>query len=68
MQAYGSSFARVYNLRWTAFSTQVAPRIRTYYESTPFGRENQHMLDLCCGTGQLALHFLDHGYQVTGLD
>jgi SAM-dependent methyltransferase len=26
------------------------------------------LLDLCCGTGQLALHFLDNGYQITGLD
>jgi SAM-dependent methyltransferase len=68
MQAYGSSFARVYNLRWTAFSTQVAPRIRAYYESTPIGHEDLRMLDLCCGTGQLAQHFLDQGYQVTGVD
>lgn len=26
------------------------------------------MLDLCCGAGQLAVHFLDHGYAVTGID
>jgi SAM-dependent methyltransferase len=26
------------------------------------------MLDLCCGTGQLALYFLERGYQVTGID
>jgi len=68
MQAYGSSFARVYNLRWTAFAAQAAPRIRAYYESTRSGRDDPRLLDLCCGTGQLALHFLDHGYQVTGLD
>jgi ubiquinone/menaquinone biosynthesis C-methylase UbiE len=68
MQAYGPSFARVYNLRWTAFATQVAPRIRACYETGPLRGENPHVLDLCCGTGQLALHFLDHGYQVTGLD
>jgi SAM-dependent methyltransferase len=68
MQAYGSSFAHVYNLRWINFAQQVAPRLRAYYESTPVGRENLRVLDLCCGTGQLALHFLDQGYQVTGLD
>lgn len=68
MQAYGPSFARVYNLRWTAFAAQVSPRIRAFYEMTPIGRENHSLLDLCCGTGQLAQHFLDHGYQVTGLD
>jgi SAM-dependent methyltransferase len=68
MQAYGPSFARVYNLRWTAFAAQVAPRIRACYEATSIGAENLRVLDLCCGTGQLALHFLDRGYEVTGLD
>lgn len=68
MQAYNPSFARVYNLRWTQFAQNVAPRLRAYYESTPLGHENHALLDLCCGTGQLALHFLDNGYQVTGLD
>jgi SAM-dependent methyltransferase len=68
MQAYNPSFARVYNLRWTGFALNAAPRLRAYYESTPVGQENHQLLDLCCGTGQLALHFLDNGYQVTGLD
>ncbi len=68
MQGYGPSFARVYNMRWTAFAAQLAPRLRAYYESTPAGQLNYRLLDLCCGTGQLALHFLDRGYQVTGLD
>lgn len=68
MQAYGASFAKVYNLRWTGFAAQISPKIRAYYEAAPIGRENQNLLDLCCGTGQLALHFLDHNYQVTGLD
>lgn len=68
MQAYNASFARVYNLRWGNFATNAAPRLRAYYENTPFGQHNHSLLDLCCGTGQLALHFLDNGYQVTGLD
>lgn len=68
MQAYNPSFARVYNLRWTQFAQNVAPRLRAYYESTPVGQENHTLLDLCCGTGHLAVHFLDNGYQVTGLD
>ncbi len=68
MQAYGHSFARVYNLRWTDFARQIAPKLRAYYEATPLGHENHTLLDLCCGTGQLSLHFLDNGYQVTGLD
>ena len=68
MQAYGKNFARVYNLRWNNFAQQVSPRLRAYYESTPLGQENRTLLDVCCGTGQLALHFLDSGYTVTGLD
>ena len=68
MQAYGRSFARVYNLRWSGFSRHVAPRIQAFYESTPLGQENRRLLDLCCGTGQLAVHFLERDYEVTGVD
>ena len=69
MQAYNASFARIYNLRWAGFAQNAAPRLRAYYESsTPVGQDNRALLDLCCGTGQLALNFLDAGYQVTGLD
>lgn len=68
MQAYNPAFARIYNLRWGGFALNAAPRLCAYYESTPLGQVNHDLLDLCCGTGQLALHFLDHGYQVTGLD
>lgn len=68
MQAYNETFARVYQLRWTGFALNAAPRLRAYYEATPVGQYNRDLLDLCCGTGQLALHFLDHDYNVTGID
>lgn len=68
MQGYGKTFARVYNMRWANFAQQAAPRLRAYYETTPLGQANRALLDVCCGTGQLALHFLDNGYTVTGLD
>ncbi len=68
MQAYNRSFARIYNLRWTGFAQNAAPRLRACYESTPVGQQNHSLLDLCCGTGQLALDFLDNGYRVIGLD
>jgi SAM-dependent methyltransferase len=29
---------------------------------------NKSLLDLCCGTGQLAVYFLERGYRVTGID
>lgn len=68
MQAYGRSFARVYNKRWTGFAHRVGPLIAEFYASTAPGKARQPILDLCCGTGQLALHFLEQGYQVTGID
>lgn len=68
MQAYNASFAQVYNMRWGSFSQNLAPRLRVFYESTPAGANHHSLLDLCCGTGHLAQHFLDHGYQVTGID
>ncbi len=68
MQAYGSGFARIYNIRWAGFARHVAPLLRAYYEAQPANGAPRALLDLCCGTGQLALAFLEQGYHVTGLD
>jgi SAM-dependent methyltransferase len=68
MQAYNQAFARVYNLKWSGFAKQVAPFIHDFYTSTPAGQKNKTLLDLCCGSGQLASHFLDQGFQVVGID
>lgn len=68
MQAYGPAFARVYNEKWIGFAQYVGPLIRTFYETTPLAQTNRALLDVCCGTGQLASHFLENGYQVTGVD
>jgi SAM-dependent methyltransferase len=68
MQAYSKDFANVYNLRWSGFARQVAPLILDFYAATPIGLENKIVLDLCCGTGHLAVHFLEKGYRVIGLD
>jgi SAM-dependent methyltransferase len=65
---YNPGFAHIYNLRWGGFANHVAPRIREFYERTPLGQVNKLMLDVCCGSGHLALHFLENGYDVTGLD
>jgi SAM-dependent methyltransferase len=66
MQTYGSVFARIYNERWAGFAGHIAPLIRQYYERD--GQRPRTLLDVCCGTGQLARHFLDAGYRVVGLD
>lgn len=68
MQAYSRAFARIYNKRWTFFAHRIAPLIAEFYASTPIGQRNHSLLDLCCGTGQLALYFLENGYRVTGID
>jgi SAM-dependent methyltransferase len=67
-QAYGRVFARAYDSRWTAFAERVAPALLDLYENTTLATNNRRVLDLGCGTGQVARYFLDHGYQVTGID
>jgi SAM-dependent methyltransferase len=68
MQGYNQTFARVYNKKWSSFAQYVAPLIHDFYVSTSIGRENRLLLDLCCGSGHLALYFLEKGYRVVGLD
>jgi SAM-dependent methyltransferase len=67
-QGYSWAFARVYNLWWTDFARDAAPRVLDYYEHTEIGTTDHTLLDLCCGTGQMSRSFLEHGYHVTGLD
>ncbi|MEO8397785.1 MAG: class I SAM-dependent methyltransferase, partial [Chloroflexota bacterium] len=68
MQGYGAAFARVYNLLGADFARNSAPRIFDFYTRNEIAPAQQSLLDLCCGTGQLALYFLERGYRVTGLD
>jgi SAM-dependent methyltransferase len=67
-KGYGRVFARVYNTEWTGFVRRVAPHLLTFYASTSIAQVNTSVLDLCCGTGQLALYFLERGFRVTGID
>jgi len=68
MQVYSRVFSYVYNKWWNEFSNLVAPRILEYYENTPISQVNKSILDLCCGTGQLAVYLLERGYSVLGID
>lgn len=65
-QAYNADFARVYNLLWGDFARSVAPRLYEFYTRRP--NAERSLLDVCCGTGQLALYFLEQGFTVTGID
>jgi len=67
-QAYSAAFARAYELGWTTFTRKMAPRLLELYQSTPHGRGGRAVIDLGCGSGHLALHFLEHGHQVLGVD
>jgi SAM-dependent methyltransferase len=68
MQAYGPGFAQVYNKRWINFARQVAPYLLDFYAQTDQASSHRSVLDLCCGTGQVARYFLEREYQVVGLD
>jgi SAM-dependent methyltransferase len=62
------AWARYYARRGTAFARRAAPRIRALYEDTFGAIADRSLLDICCGQGTLAGHFLAHGYRVTGID
>ena len=69
MQPYGQAFAKVYNTRWAYFSKSVAPKVEALFESVRNQAElPKTMLDVCCGTGQLAGYFLEKGFTVWGID
>ena len=60
-------FARVYNKHWgDDFTTRVFPILeQLVLRQLPAGAS---ILDLCCGTGQMARTLTALGYRVTGLD
>ena len=60
-------FARVYNQHWgNEFTPRVFPLIeQLVLRQLPAGAS---ILDLCCGTGQMAQTLTALGYRVTGLD
>lgn len=67
-QGYNPSFARIYDRRWSAFASHVAPRLRAFYEAHSARQASRALLDVGCGAGHLAADFLQAGYTVTGLD
>ena len=68
MQAYSAGFAHIYNLRWTGFARQAAALIQDFYKDAYAGPSAGQVLDVCCGSGQFAAHFLAKGYRVVGID
>ncbi len=68
MQAYSKTYAKVYNAKWIDFVRGIAPFLLSFYKSMPMGQKDRAILDLCCGTGQLAAEFLKSGFRVVGID
>jgi SAM-dependent methyltransferase len=59
-------FAWLYNKEWRAFAENVFPALKDIAGvSLP---DKANILDLCCGTGQLAKVLTEKGYKVTGID
>lgn len=59
-------FAYVYNRFWGNFPLEIMPILEELVlKDFP---KNTRILDLCCGTGQLARALSDQGYEVTGID
>lgn len=50
------------------FSERAVPKIEAFHDSTSLGHCNRSMLDVCCGTGQLAVYLLERGFSVVGID
>ncbi len=63
-------FAWFYDRYWgsgsTSFSTRALPVLERLV--LPHVQQGGHILDLCCGTGQLAHDLTSRGYTVTGVD
>jgi len=60
------NFAWLYNQEFTIFSENIFPLLKDIaQERLPDGAR---VLDLCCGTGQLARVLIENGYRVTGID
>jgi SAM-dependent methyltransferase len=60
------NFAWLYNKEWAAFAENIFPALKDIAgESWP---DKRKILDLCCGTGQLAKVLTEKGFKVTGID
>jgi ubiquinone/menaquinone biosynthesis C-methylase UbiE len=67
-QAYGPEFAQIYDRNYSEFAVATAPIVHRFFEQHAPPARPRTLLDLACGSGQLAQHFLDVGYTVTGID
>jgi SAM-dependent methyltransferase len=60
------NFAWLYNREWRAYGENIFPALKSIAGNKLPDKAN--ILDLCCGTGQLAKVLIEKGYRVTGID
>lgn len=61
-------WARIYNDYWGLKYCQIIlPAFEKLLQQYKIN-QRANILDLCCGTGHMAQHLIEQGYQVTGLD
>jgi SAM-dependent methyltransferase len=68
MNQYGQVFSKFYERYFNDYAENAAPFLLRFFSSQPLSQNQPRVLDLGCGTGRLALRFLESGYSVTGLD
>jgi SAM-dependent methyltransferase len=68
MNLYGESFAKFYDRHFGTYTEKAAPLLLRFFASQPTAFSRLPVLDLGCGAGHLAFHFLEAGYTFVGLD
>lgn len=68
MQDHSKTFAKFHHQRWMNVNRQLTPMLTDFYQNSEPGRRKQPVLELGCGTGHVALSFLDKGFRVTAVD
>ncbi|MFQ4145500.1 class I SAM-dependent DNA methyltransferase [Chlorogloeopsis sp. ULAP02] len=61
-------WAKIYNDYWgLRYCQNILPAFEKLLQQYNI-HQGANILDLCCGTGHIAQHLIEQGYQVTGLD
>ncbi|MBE9004889.1 methyltransferase domain-containing protein [Fortiea sp. LEGE XX443] len=61
-------WAKIYNDYWgLRYCKHILPHFEELLQQYNV-HQGANILDLCCGTGHMAQHLIEQGYQVTGLD
>ncbi len=68
MNLYGEVFAEFYDRHFCRYVENAAPYLLKFFASFPASIHRLPVLDLGCGTGRLALRFLEAGHSCVGLD